>query len=142
MARQFCTFYVGGHCFGIEVHAVQEVLRHQEMTRVPLSPPEVEGLINLRGQIVMAIDLRRRLGLDPRPENVRPMNIIVHTPEGATSFLVDEIGEVIPVEDEAFEPAPPTLTGTPGELVEGVYKLDGELMLVLDTHKTVDLKAA
>src|SRR5712691_1623782 len=97
MPRQLCTFMVGDLFFGVEVQQVQEVIRYLPMTRVPLAPRVVEGLINLRGQIVTAIDLRRRLELPERAEGQRPMNIVVRTAGGAVSLLVDDIGEVVEV---------------------------------------------
>ena len=97
-SQQFCTFFLDGHFFGTPVPQVQEVIQYQVMTRVPLAPNVVSGMINLRGQIVSAIDLRRRLGLQDRPEGQLPMNVVVRTSEGAVSLLVDEIGDVIEVE--------------------------------------------
>ncbi|MEO1273461.1 MAG: chemotaxis protein CheW, partial [Myxococcota bacterium] len=106
--QQFCTFHLEGLFFGIEVHKVQEVLRYQEMTRVPIASPAIRGLINLRGQLVTAIDLRRRLGLEDRIDQELPMNVIVNTNDGAVSFLVDEIGDVIQVNGDIFERPPMT----------------------------------
>ncbi|MCK6448008.1 MAG: chemotaxis protein CheW [Planctomycetes bacterium] len=140
--QQFCTFHLGDLYFGVEVQKVQEVLRFQEMTAVPLAHDVVAGLINLRGQIVTAIDLRRRLALPPRTPDARPMNVVLHTDDGAISLLVDEIGDVVEVEDGLFEPPPETLRGIARELVGGVYKLEERLLLILDTEKTVDLAPA
>ena len=86
--HQFCTFFLDGQYFGIDVLKVQEIIRFQEMTRVPLAPPTIQGLINLRGQIVTAIDMRRRLALRPRPEGQVPMNVVIRSEEGAVSLLV------------------------------------------------------
>ncbi len=118
---------------------VQEVIQYQEMTRVPLSPDVVSGLINLRGQIVSAIDLRRRLGLPDRPPGQLPMNVVVRTNDGAVSLLVDEIGDVIEVEEDTLESPPETLQGFAREVVQGVYKLSGRLLLALDIDRVVDL---
>src|SRR6516225_5258514 len=137
--RQFCTFFVAGHYFGLDVLKVQEVIRYQEMTRVPLAPPVVRGLINLRGQIVTAIDLRRRLELDDRPADQLPVNVVVQTDDGAVSLLVDEIGDVLDVKETLFEPPPDTLTGTARELIRGAYKLNGRLMLLLDIDKALQV---
>jgi purine-binding chemotaxis protein CheW len=137
--RQYCTFYAGDMYFGIWVREVQEVLLYQDMVRVPLASPVVRGLINLRGQIVTAIDLRRRLGLPDGPADVDPMNVVVRTDDGAVSLLVDEIGDVVEVDERTFEAPPETLTGRTRELIEGVYKLDGQLLLILDAAKTIDL---
>jgi purine-binding chemotaxis protein CheW len=133
-AQQFCTFFLKDQFLGLPVPQVQEVIRYQEMTQVPLVPQVIRGLINLRGQIVMAFDLRRRFGMEDRPESERPMNVVVRTDDGAVSFLVDEIGDVLEVQEESFESPPETLQGPGRELVRGVFKLQDRLMLVLDTE--------
>jgi purine-binding chemotaxis protein CheW len=140
--KQYCTFVLDGRYFGVDVQQVQEVIRYQELTRVPLASPVVSGLINLRGRIVTAIDLRRRLGLADRPEGKLPMNVVVRTGEDAVSLLVDEIGDVIEVPTDAFEKPPETLRGVARTVVEGAYKLEDRLMLVLDTKQTVEIPAA
>jgi purine-binding chemotaxis protein CheW len=136
---QFCTFFVDGQFFGVEVDRVQEIIRYQEMTKVPLSSRTVGGLLSLRGQIVIAIDLRQRLGFDPRPPDQLPMNVLVRSDAGIESLLVDEIGEVVEVEPNAFESPPCTLKGVARELVRGVYKLEGRLLLLLDVNQVVHL---
>jgi purine-binding chemotaxis protein CheW len=139
--RQYCTFYVDGHYFGLDVLKVQEIIRYQEMTRVPLAPPVVRGLINLRGQIVTAIDLRRRLELRERPADQLPLNVVVQTDDGAVSLLVDEIGDVLEVPEKLFERPPETLKGMARELIRGAYKLQDRLLLILDTERTVNVTA-
>ena len=139
--RQFCTFFVNGHYFGLDVTRVQEVLRHQAMTRVPLADPVVRGLINLRGQIVTAIDLRRRLGYPDGRADLLPVNIIVRTDDGAVSLLVDEIGDVLEVSETQFERPPETLRGKARDLVCGAYKLAGRLLLILDTDRAVEMNS-
>ncbi len=136
---QFSTFFVADLFFGVDVLHVQEVLRFQQMTRVPLAPEVVEGLINLRGQIVAAIDMRRRLGLPPRDKDQTPMNMVVRTEDGAVSLLVDEIGDVVDVDSATYERPPENLVPAARDLIRGVYKLQDRLMLVLDTERTVDL---
>ena len=138
-AHQYCTFYLDGHYFGLDVLKVQEIIRYQEMTRVPLAPPVVRGLINLRGQIVTALDLRRRLELHDRPADQLPVNVVVQTDDGAVSLLVDEIGDVLAVPETAFERPPETLKGAAQELIRGAYKLNHHLLLILDTERTVSL---
>lgn len=128
MSQQFCTFYLDKLFFGVEVEKVQEVIRYQAMTRVPRAPELIGGLINLRGQIVTAIDLRKRLDMEPRQEGRNPMNVVVRTEEGAVSLLVDEIGDVVEVTPGTFEAPPETLTGAARALTSGVYKLDGQLL--------------
>jgi len=140
-ARQFCTFVLDDLYFGVEVLKVQEVIRYQDMTRVPLAPGVVQGLINLRGQIVTAIDLRRRLDLPERSDDARPMNVVVRTCDGVVSLLVDEIGDVVEVDDASFERPPDTISGAARALVTGVYKLKSRLLLALDVEQTTVLDA-
>ena len=137
--QQFCTFILDRYVFGIEVKQVQEVLRYQELTRVPLASQVVSGLINLRGQIVTAIDLRRRLELNERDDDELPMNVVIRTDDGIVSLLVDEIGDVIEVAEDTFEHPPETMRGLARELIKGTYKLEDQLLLILDTEKTVNL---
>lgn len=132
---QLCTFSIDGVLFGVDVMNVQEVIRHQEMTPVPLAPAAVRGLINLRGQIVTAIDMRTRLGLGRSAANAAPMNVVIDTEEGIMSLLVDEIGEVLEVEREVYETAPETMNAAFRELVPGVFKLEERLLLLLDVTK-------
>jgi purine-binding chemotaxis protein CheW len=135
--RQFCTFVLDGQLFGVEVCQVQEVLRYQRMTRVPLAWPVVRGLLNLRGQIVAALDLRRRLDLRERPENELPMNVVIRTDDGPMSLLVDEIGDVLDVTEETFERTPDILPRPARDLIRGTYKLKDRLLLILDTDKAI-----
>jgi purine-binding chemotaxis protein CheW len=138
---QFCTFMVGDLFLGVDVLQVQEVIRSQQMTRVPLAPVAVTGLINLRGQIVTAIDLRRRLGLPGRDESALPMNVVVRTDDGAVSLLVDEIGDVIEVSADAFEPPLETLDASIRDVVNGIYKLADQLLLVVNIEHAVTLES-
>jgi purine-binding chemotaxis protein CheW len=139
---QLATFFVADRFFGVDVLRVQEVLRAQQMTRVPLAPAVIEGLINLRGQIVAAIDLRRRLGLGPRPAGREPMNVVVRTDDGAVSLLVDEIGDVLEVDAAVWERPPENLEAGARELIRGVYKLKERLLLVLDVDRAVELASS
>jgi purine-binding chemotaxis protein CheW len=137
-----CTFVVEGLDFGVEVHRVQEVIRHQAMTPVPLAPAEIAGLINLRGQIVTALDLRRRLGVPDRPSDQLPMNVVMRTDDEAVSLLVDAIGDVVDVSDIPFEAPPETLDGIARELIRGAYKLDDRLLLFLDAERALTTSAS
>lgn len=137
---QFCTFFLDKHFFGIEVTKIQEVIPSQNMTRVPLASRVIRGLINLRGQIVTTIDLRRRLELSERPNQQLAMNMVVRTNDGdAVSLLIDDIGDVLELDQEDFESAPDTLQGVGRDLICGVYKLKNNLLLVLDVEKTVQV---
>ena len=141
-SKQYATFFLNDLFLGVEVLKVQEVIRYQEMTRVPLAPRMIQGLINLRGQIVTAIDLRRRFEFPSLPEGRLPMNVVVRSDDGAISLLVDEIGDVVEIEDEAYERPPETLRGVTRDLITGVYKLKKRLLLILDTERTVSLPAS
>ncbi len=124
--REYATFFVDGLYFGIDVLEVQEVLRYQEMTHVPLAPAVIEGLINLRGQIVTAVDMRKRMNLRPRAEGQTPMNAVVRTKEGsAVSLLVDEIGDVVEADTEAFEPVPDNVDPAARDLLQGRLQAQG-----------------
>jgi purine-binding chemotaxis protein CheW len=133
----YCTFQVGGQLFGLEVLQVQEVLPYQARTRVPLAPSNVHGLINMRGQIIVALDLRRRLRMPDRRPDAKPLNVVVQTDDGAVSLLVDEIGDVLEVPESAFERPPETLEKSARELIRGAYKLKDRLLLILDINKIV-----
>lgn len=140
--RQYSTFSVDNIFFGIEVLRVQEVLRYLEMTAVPLAPGVIEGLINLRGQIVTAVDMRRRLGLPKRTGGEMPMNMVVRSEDGPVSLLVDEIGDVLEVGSDSYEPVPDSIPREQREMILGVHKLDGRLLLVLDTERVLQIQAA
>jgi len=144
--RQFCTFRLGRHLFGIPVEGVQEVFRFQEMTRVPLADENIRGLINLRGQIVTAISLGRMLGLSTEEpvdgptasdDEPLPMNVVVRSGDEVISFLVDDIGDVLEVSDDDFEPPPETMNQIGRDMCLGVYKLDEDLLLTLDIERVL-----
>ena len=135
----FCTFFLDKLMFGVELQKVQEVMRHLELTEIPLAPDVVSGLMNLRGQIITAIDLRHRLELPTRPDGILPMNVVIRSADGAVSFLVDEIGDVVEVDDESFESPPETLQGNVRQVILGVHKLEKHLLHVLDTDKACEI---
>lgn len=139
MNQQYCTFSVADLIFGIEVSRVQEVVRAQRITRVPLAQPEVQGLINLRGQIITAIDLRRRLLLPPRPQGDSTMNVMLQTDDGIVSLTVDEIDDVVEIDQGTLEEPPPTLSAAARELVRCASKQEGRLILLLETDKAINL---
>jgi len=140
--RQFCTFWMGQRLYGMPVEEVQEVIREQAMTRVPLAGAMVRGLINLRGKIVTAIDLRKGLGLGDQGCKGPLMNVVVSCDDQVVSFLVDAIGDVLDVEEAAFEDVPDTLQGETRNLVTGVYKLSTGLLHVLHAAKCAQLGEA
>lgn len=138
---QLCTFRVDDQLYGVEVREVQEVIKAQPMTRIPLAPDFAQGLINLRGQLVLAIDLRKRLGLAAPSRETTSMNVVVRSGDEAVSLLVDRIGDVISIDRSQLEPPPPTVTGPSRPLIAGAFKLERELLLVLQTSTTLNFAA-
>ena len=136
---QYCTFWVDGLFFGVAVSGVQEVLRYQPLTAVPSAPEAIQGLINLRGQIVTALDLRCRLGLPPRPEDALPMNVIVRSRGEVVSLLVDDIGDVIDTSGLELEPVPANVPSVVQDVVSGVLALPDAILLVLDADRAADV---
>jgi purine-binding chemotaxis protein CheW len=139
-SQRFCTLLLNGHVFAVPLAKVQEVIQSRQTTRVPLAPDLVSGVLNLRGHIVSVIDLRRRLGFPDRQPEQPSMNIVVRSNEGAVSFLVDEIGDVLELELQALEGPPATLQGIAREVVRGVYKLADRLVVVLDIDRVADVR--
>jgi purine-binding chemotaxis protein CheW len=137
--NRYVTFSVADMFCGIDVGQVQEVLRYQEMTPVPLAPEMVQGLINLRGQIVTAIDLRGRFRLPKRPDSQKPMNLVLRSDGGAVSLLVDEIGDVLEVDGCKHEAPPSTMDPFHRDVVDAVFMLDGKLLLTLDTTRVLSI---
>jgi purine-binding chemotaxis protein CheW len=136
--QRYSTFRIHDLLFGIEVMKVQEVIRYQQMTVVPLSSSLVEGLINLRGQIVIAIDMRRSLGLPSVTDETLPINIVIQSEDSVVSLLVDEVGDVIDVPLEDYAAVPENMPEQQKSLIECVYHLKDGLMLVLDTARVLE----
>lgn len=129
------TLTVAGQNCGVPVLAVRDVLGTQTITPIPLAPPEIEGAMNLRGRIVTAVDLRRRLGLKLRPEGTRPMSVVVEQGGELYAMLADAVGEVIPLAAADRAPNPPTLDALWREVSRGVHRRDGGLLILLDVEK-------
>ena len=137
--RQYCTFLLGDALYGIDALRVQEIVRSRPVTPVPLAPAAVVGLMNLRGQIVTALDLRSRLGLAP-DEAGSAVVVVVQTADGAVGLAVDEIGDVVDAAGRQFEAPPDTLRGPVRALVAGACKLEGRLLLTLDLDRVIALQ--
>jgi purine-binding chemotaxis protein CheW len=134
--RQYCTFRLAQFHCGIEVLTVREILRHQPLTRVPLAPPVVQGLLNLRGQIITALDLRLRLAFPPRGPDQPPTILVVgRGDDDAVALLVDEIGDVLDIDPATCEPPPDTIQGELRDLIQGVCKREQGLVLLLDAQR-------
>ncbi len=138
--RKICTFYLDKLYFGIDVGQIQEVIRYQEMTEVPLTSPVLRGLINMRGQIVTAIDMRKRLDFPEREAEEKPTNIIVRTEDGGVSLLVDGIGDVIDIDSELFETPPESLEGPIRQVLQEVCQLQKHLLLILDINQVLNIQ--
>ncbi len=140
--KQYCTLRVADLLLGIEVGEIQEIIRDTSFTPVPMAHPAIRGLINLRGQIVTAIDLRRRAGLASADDGAEYMTMVLGTAEEPLALVVDSVGDVVEVAAEAFEPPPDTLRGEARRMIDGAYKLERELLLVLNLRVVLDLQAA
>lgn len=138
--EHMCTFDVDSLFIGIEVSRIQEILRAQPVTPVPLTASAIRGLMSLRGQIVPVMDLRERLGVPPADPAQEQFNVLIRTSDGPVSLLVDRVGDVLEIDSNAFEPAPDTLNAAYRSLIRGAYKLEKRLLLALDpTHAvTID----
>lgn len=137
--QQYCTFYLDEQCYGVDVLRIQEVICEQPVTKVPLAHSVVSGIINLRGQIVTALDLRKRLELPPAPSGSPQVNVVLQTDDGAVSLLVDKIGDILEVSQSQYQTPPETLQGSVRGVIRGVYKLPDELLVVLDPQLIVVL---
>ncbi|OUR93451.1 hypothetical protein A9Q84_18430 [Halobacteriovorax marinus] len=137
--NQLCGFKIGNGHYAVSVLDVQEVIKPQLLTPVPLAPNYVKGLINLRGQIVTAISLRTLFGLE-EIDKEDYMNIIVRSGDSLYSLVVDEILDVIDVEKETYEPTPETLEDKIKKFISGVYKLEKNLLILLDLEKVLNFE--
>ncbi|GAB2462047.1 chemotaxis protein CheW [Jatrophihabitans fulvus] len=141
MNQQLATFTLCDNLYGVPVSRVQEVLQDHRSTGVPLAPGAVSGLMNLRGEVVLVLDLRRRLALAERGEDETPTNVVVRIDGEVISLLVDRIGDVVDVDTSIFEAPPDTVDGIARDLIEGAYKLDDRLLLALDVDRAVTVAA-
>jgi len=136
---QLSTFHVGKYLFGVDVSLVQEVVRLQQITPVPLAVPEIAGLINLRGEVLTAVDLRARLGMPPAEGGREPVNVVIRVDDEPVSLLVDEIGGVLEVSQVPFEQTPSTVDERVRDLLLGAYTLPDRLLLALNARQVLDV---
>jgi len=140
VANDFVTMTVADQLFGIPVLTVQDVLGPQRITRVPLAPPEVAGALNLRGRIVTACDVRRRLGLPARDKSSPGMNVVVDHKGELYALMVDNVGEVLSLSADSYERNPNTLDPRWRDVSGGIYRLKGKLMVVLEVSRMLSFK--
>ncbi len=136
---EYVTVTIDEHLFGLPIARVQDVFVPEQLTRVPLAVPEIAGVLNLRGRIVTAIDMRRRLGLPPRQAETAPIAVGIEMNGESYGLLVDAVGEVMQLSKDACEPKPINLDKRLAEVASGVHRLDGQLLVVLDVDRVFDL---
>jgi purine-binding chemotaxis protein CheW len=137
--RVFVMLTVAGQTCGVPVASVRDILGAQTITRVPLAPPEIAGSLNLRGRIVTAVDLRRRLRLPPPDTGQTLMSVVAEHGGDLYALLVDQVSEVMSLKSEAFEQNPPTLEPAWAAFSAGIYRLEDRLLVVLDVSKLLTL---
>jgi len=138
---EYVTVMIGNQLFGLPISRVQDVFMLDRMTRVPLSSPEIAGVLNLRGRIVTAIDMRRRLGLPEREAGRKPMAVGIEFKGESYGLLIDTVGEVLKLDDNTREANPVNLDARLARVSAGVHRLDGQLLVVLDVDRVLDMNA-
>ena len=136
---EYVTVMIGGQLFGLPIGRVQDVFMPERLTRVPLAGPEIAGVLNLRGRIVTAIDMRRRLGLPPRTDARPSMAVGVELGAESYGLMIDSVGEVLKLGDASREPNPVNLDARLASVSGGVHRLDGQLMVILDVDRVLDM---
>jgi purine-binding chemotaxis protein CheW len=137
---QLVTFGIGEEEFGIDILKVQEIIRTMAITKVPNSPPYVEGVINLRGKVIPVIDLRTRFNMECRPHDSHTRIIVIELHGMIIGFVVDEVSEVLRIQSNTVEPPPPVVSGIESEYIKGVGKLDDRLLILLDLEKLIPVE--
>jgi purine-binding chemotaxis protein CheW len=136
---EYVTAMIGGQLFGLPILRVQDVFHPERLTRVPLAPPEIAGVLNLRGRIVTLIDMRRCLGLDRREDDAPVMAIGVESGGESYGLLIDSVGEVLQLDDGAREPNPVNLDPRLARVSVGIHRLDGQLLMMVDVDRVLDI---
>ena len=136
---EYVTVLLGGQLFGLPISRVQDVFMPERLTRVPLARPEIAGVLNLRGRIVTAIDMRCRLGLPKLDEKRPPMAVGIECKGESYGLLIDAVGEVLKLDDNAREPNPVNLDSRLAQISAGVHRLDGQLLVILDVERVLDM---
>jgi purine-binding chemotaxis protein CheW len=136
---EYVTVFIGGQLFGLPIGRVQDVFMPDRLTRVPLSPREIAGVLNLRGRIVTAIDMRCRLGLPAREEKKTTMAVGTEFKGESFGLIIDQVGEVMKLQSASREPNPVNLDARWARVSAGVHRLDGQLMVILDVDRVLEL---
>lgn len=138
-ATEYVTAMVGGQMFGLPLARVQDVFMPERLTRVPLASPDVAGVLNLRGRIVTAIDMRSRLGLPKREQGSPMMAVGVDLRGESYGLLIDSIGDVLKVANDSFDVNPVNMDAALARVSAGIHRLEGHLMVILDVEKVLDM---
>jgi purine-binding chemotaxis protein CheW len=136
---EYVTVMIGDQLFGLPISRVQDVFMPDRLTRVPLASPEIAGVLNLRGRIVTAIDMRRRLGLPPRADGRPPMAVGIELKGESYGLLIDTVGEVLKLADGTREPNPVNLDQHLARVSAGVHRLEGQLLVILDVDRVLEM---
>lgn len=137
-SADYLTIFLEDQLFGIPVLQIQDVLGNMQVTKVPLAPSEVSGALNLRGRIVTAINVRRRMGLPEYSGDVRSLSVVVEHNAELYSLVIDRVGDVLTIYDHDLKPNPPTLDPLWRDISDGIFRMDGNLMIILDVSKLLD----
>ena len=135
---QYVTIVIDRQLFGLPIERVHDVFVPEHMTRVPLAPPEIAGLLNLRGRIVTAIDMREKLHLPARDPSIMPMAVGIESNGESYGLIIDSVGEVLHLNRTDQEPNPTNLDSRWARIAAGVHRLDGQLMIILDVDSVLD----
>jgi purine-binding chemotaxis protein CheW len=136
---EYVTVMLGGQLFGLPISRVQDVFMPERLTRVPLAPPEVAGVLNLRGRIVTAIDMRGRLALPQRDDKRPPMAIGIECKGESYGLVIDAVGEVVTLDESAREPNPVNLDAALARISAGIHRLERQLLVILDVDRVLDI---
>ena len=139
---EYVAVYLGNQLFGLPIERVQDVFIPGKVTAVPLAGPEIAGLINLRGRIVTAIEMRKRLGLPPRERDVQPMAVGVELNGESYGLVIDSVGEVLKLNNDNREPTPVNLDARLTRVAAGIHRLEDQLLVILDVDRVLDLENA
>ena len=132
---QLVTFSIGDEEFGVDILRVQEIIRMMDITKVPKAPDFVEGVINLRGNVIPIIDLRKRFGMEARERDKHTRTIVIEINNMIVGFIVDAVSEVLRIPSDTVEPPPPVVSGLESEYISGVGKLEDRLLILLDLDR-------
>lgn len=141
--NEFLTIYINNQIFGLPVLLVQDVLQPQNVTRIPLAPPEIAGSLNLRGRIVTAVDVRTRLGITDQDRNqenskAKSMSVVVEHEDELYSLIIDKVGDVLKLNKNTYESTPATLDPKWRDISAGIHQLENELLIILDIDKLIN----